>query len=228
MATVQNPDWTAENRNREQGSTTFKQCGWCKFAGSGTYQYNAMISGGCKLLKSYDGDVQWDTPCRIVKMGKADLLNIIQSKNNAIESAKHSIVIIGKEIEELEALVVKAVKSPPLPDSRSCEHFALNEKVWIYARQQANIPETKWYSGITVNGYRTFDGCVSYVLDELPKSKEGWGCGMSVPTALMDWEFQFFKKNPAKFREWLSLCDKSYNGDRMPMEDIYQSLIATN
>ena len=226
MSNIIEPDWTAEIRNREKGETTLKQCGWCKFAGCGTHRYGAMLQGSCDLMKRYGNEVQWKTPCKIVGLGKADLKAIVESKGYEIEEAKRSIKSTQDEIKELEKLARKAENVPPLPDSRSCDHFPLKERVWVFIQANERVPVTRWYVGTVVNGYRSGDGYVSYVLDDLPKSKEGWGCGHCVPSVMLDWEFQYFKKNPAKLKEWLNGCGRSYNGDRMPMAELHKALIA--
>lgn len=222
------PVWTAENQNREKGSTTFKQCGWCKHAGCGSYRYNTMLSGKCELLKSYTDDVEWDTPCKVAKLGKADLNDIVRSKEYNIKESKRAIERTREEIKTLEALVKVADPIPALPDSRECTHFPVNAPVRVFLEKQEKVPKTDWYSGTTVNGYRTHDGCVSYVLDGFPESQKGWGCGMSVPIVLNEKEFQYFKKHPTQWLEWLSLADREYNGKKMPITLMYNALLDSN
>jgi hypothetical protein len=217
--TVQEPEWTAENRNRRQGDTTFNICGWCKFAGCGTCRYDCHIESRCDLLPSWKNEVTWDTPCKVVALGKLDLQDIIRSKKGEIESFKHQITSTETEIEELTKLCDKAEKKPALPDSRDCDYFPLKARVWVFLDkkndEKGRFPRTGWFVGTVVDGYRSGDGCVSYVLDEIPVSREGWGCGMSVPVVLLDWEYQFFKDNPEDFGRWLKASDRTYNGNRM-------------
>ena len=219
------PDWTAENMNREKGATTFKQCGWCKHAGCGSYRYSAMLEGKCDLMKDYAAEVQFDTPCKIIGLAKADFADLIRSKNYEITQAKNSIKTTQREISELRKLEKKAAKSPPLPDSRTCDYHKIGGRVWVFIDQKhsPDVP-TGWYVGTIVNGYRSGDGCVSYVLDKLPESKKGWGCGMSSPCVLLDWEYKFFCKNPPKFSEWLKASDREYNAQRLNTTDMFFSL----
>lgn len=216
------PDWTAENRNREKGDTTFSICGWCKFAGSGSYRYNCMLEGSCNLLKDYDDRVRHDTPCKIAKLGKLDLNDIIGHKKYKIEEAKRSIETKKGEIGILQSLAEKAENIPPLPNARP--DFKLKEIIWVFIEKCETVPQTNWYRGTVVSGYRSGDGCVSFILDDLPESKVGWGCGVSTPCTLKDWEYQYFRKNKKRFEIWLGECDRNYNGKRMDIAQMFKKL----
>jgi len=214
------PDWTAENINREKGATTFKQCGWCEHQGCGSFRYNCMISGTCDLLKSYDNEMEFDTPCRIVILGQKDIDDVIKSKERGIKEYENGIERLKKQIVVLKTDInIPRRNIPALPSSRNAAHFKLNEKVWVFYQD-------KWNSGIVAKGYRTYDGCVSYVLDNYPTSKEGpWGCGNCIPGVLLDSEFEYFKNNLGDFRIWLKQCNtKSYNGEKIDLELYYNTL----
>jgi len=79
-----------------------------------------------------------------------------------------------------------------------------------------------------VAGYRHHDGCVSYILDDYPASKPNekgpWGCGYAVPGILTDKEYTYFKAVPERFLEWSKMCDRSYNGEKAPMDAMYRAL----
>lgn len=212
------PEWSAENISRKNGDTTFKQCGWCKYATSGTGRYTCMISSHCKLLKSYGigRDVYWDTPCIVKMLGKTDFDSIIKSKEHDIRDLENSIQRHRDEISTIKTLEPK--NTPPLPNNRMND-FDINEIVWVFVHN-------KWERGTVVTGYRTHDGFTTHILDNYPETKEHpWGCGVSVPCILKDWEFKYFKENHEDFRLWLTLSDRKYNGERMPMQKMYESLI---
>lgn len=213
---VQEPPWTAENMNRRNGETTFKQCGWCKFVGGGICRYGCYLSTRCSLLKEYGigNETYWDTPCIVVLMGKEDIQSIVSSKLYDIKSLKEQIKDIKNEIKTLKSLKVK--NSPPIPNHR-IKDFSNGEVVWIFH-------ENKWNRSIVVSGYRSGDGCVSYVLDDYPESAKGWGCGVCVPGVLKDWEFQYFKSNLEEFKTWLDLCDRKYNGEDLPLDEYYSAM----
>ena len=212
------PEWTAENMNRKKGDTTFKLCGWCEHRGGGSYRYDVMIDGGCDLLKSYDNDVKWDTPCRVIGLGKDDLASLMDNKDYEIRNAKAQIESVGKEKKVLGELSKKAKKSPPLPDSRK-QDFELKDVVYVFH-------DGKWNRGVVVMGYRHKDGCVSYVLDDYPDSRKGWGCGAAAPCVLKEWEFRYFQKNLPEFKEWLRLSDRDYNGEKLDMEAYYAGMVS--
>lgn len=217
---MKEPEWTAENMNRKKGDTTLVQCGWCEHASCGSVRYGCYLETSCSLLKSYGvgSEVKWDTKCVVKSLGKGDMRSSIRSKRYDIESALRSIKETKKEIEIIQKL--KLPNKPPLPENRQ-EDFKLGEVVFIFH-------ESKWNRGVVVNGYRSGDGCVSYVLDDYPESKKGWGCGSGVPCVLKEWEYKYFKKNLSDFRVWLDLSDRNYNGARLNMDDYYNALERVN
>lgn len=213
---IKEPEWTAENMNRQKGDTTFKKCGWCVYAGSGSYRYNTMLSGNCNLMKSYRNEVGWDTDCKIISLGKQDIKRIVESKQYEIKSSLDGIKRTKQEIKTL--LDLKVENRPPLPDNRG-QDFEIGEVVYVFH-------ENKWNRGTVVMGYRHKDGCVSYVLDDYPESKKGWGCGTAVPCVIKKWEYDYFKKNPNEFTKWLDGSDRKYNGDSLPIKDYFKAMYA--
>jgi hypothetical protein len=142
-----------------------------------------MLSGNCSLFKEYSNDVEFDTQCKIAFLGKDDLMNLIEYKQYKIEEYRNCINSTKKEKEVINKLWKRAKKTPPLPDSRVFDYYNLDDIVYVYFEDKGQ----KWYRGKVVSGYRHHDGCVSYVIDELPKSNGGWGCGYAVPIILKEW-----------------------------------------
>ena len=218
------PEWTAKNMNRKRGDTTFKQCGWCEFATGGLGRYNCMISTSCNLLKSYGigKDVYWDTPCIVRMLGKKDILSVIKSKTYDIKSYQISVDRTENEIAILNN--GSYPDKPPLPCNR-VDEYNYGEIIWVFYQDKCI-----WERGVVVPGYRSHDGCVSFVLDNHPESRgkedgDGpWGCGESVPGILKDWEIKYFNANLIDFQNWLDLSDSEYNGERTPIEKMYAAM----
>jgi hypothetical protein len=216
------PEWNAENINRKAGSTTFKTCGWCEYVGCGTCRYNCHLSAYCDLMKDYgdEREVTWDTPCKVMKLGEDDKKSIVASKIYEVKSLKQQIKDAEKQIQVLKKL--RLTKKPPLPDNRTTDY---NDGEIIYV-----FHANKWNRGTVVPGYRSHDGCVSYILDDYPESKTKgpWGCGVSVPCVLKEWEYKYFKSRLNEFNEWLALCDREYNGKKLGIKDYYDAMKGTN
>lgn len=216
------PEWTAENINKKEGDTTFKQCGWCKHHGGGSCRYDCHLSTNCSLLKSYGigQRVYWDTPCLVILMGKTDMNSVIKSKKWEIDSLRKQMASLKGNIDIIKNLKLK--DRPSLPDNRTHDYNE-GETIWTYI-------DNKWAKGIVVPGYRSHDGCVSFILEDYPKSKpkpegEGpWGCGAGVPEILTDKEYHYFKEHHDDFRTWLHLSDREYNGNRAPIDEMYAAL----
>lgn len=217
------PEWNAENCNRKRGDTTFEICGWCEHRGCGTCRYDCLLSGDCSLMKDYgeERNVKWDTPCKIKKLGAIDIESLIKSKEWEITSAKSRIETVEKEKSILKELLTKVEWKPPLPDSRPHDYYNVGDGIWVFH-------EGRWNPGTVVLGYRHHDGCVSYILDDYPASKPSekgpWGCGYAVPGILKDPEYTYFKAVPERFLEWSKMCDRSYNGEKAPMDAMYRAL----
>jgi hypothetical protein len=188
------PEWTVENRNREEGDTTFEICGWCEHRGCGSFRYHCMLSGHCSLIKSYGDNVVWNTPCVVKILGKLDINDLIDGHNSEIEGAKSRIKRETEIIKILKKIQKDAVESPPLPGSRDYDYYNIGDRIYVNH-------ENKWEPGTVVNGYRHQDGCVSFGLDNVPGSN-GWGCGTAVGGVLKEWEYDYFASNPERYKIW--------------------------
>ncbi len=208
------PEWNAENMNRKSGDTTFDICGWCKYnSGTGSRRYNCMLSTSCSLLKSYNSEVEWNTKCIFKLLSQTDLRDIVSSKNYEISSLQGQIERLKSQVSFIESEIPKHKNSHPLCSNR-IEDYEEGEVVFV------NLNE-KWERGIVVSGYRSHDGCVSYVLDNYPESKKGWGCGVGVPGVLKEWEYNYFKNNPEDYKTWKEKVEsKKYNGEKIKLTDI--------
>lgn len=205
---MKEPNWTAEQMNAKKGDTTFKTCGNCDYAGCGSYRYGTMLSGVCDLMEPYSDDLTFDTECKIIKFSKEDIRRLIENKQYEIRQSKESITRSVSEIKVLKSLTPK--NKPPLPSNRG-QCFEINEIVYVFYKG-------KWNRGIVVNGYRHKDGCVSYVLDDYPESKGGWGCGTAVPCVIKEWEYNYFSENNEDYLIWLDESNKKYNGDFLDIQ----------
>lgn len=207
------PEWTAENMNKKQGDTTFDICGWCKYNGSGSARYNCMIDSSCSLMKSYEESHEWNTKCLFKTLSQTDLRNIVSSKNYEISSLQHQIERLKDQVTFIKSEILKHKDSPPLSWNRTEDY---NEGEVVFA----NL-DKKWERGIVIDGYRSHDGCVSYVLDNYPESKKGWGCGVQVPQILKEWEYNYFKNNQEDYKIWKEKVEsRKYNGEEIKLTDI--------
>jgi hypothetical protein len=214
------PEWTIKNINRKPGDTTLIQCGWCEYAGGGTGRYQCMLNTSCKLMKEYGigTNLYWDTPCIVKLIGIGDRKSILASKVFKIKSLKHQMSEIHNEIKKLKSISLD--KKPPLPDNRY-DDYREGETVWAFMGD-------KWNKGIVVPGYRSHDGCVSFVLEDYPESEVGkkgpWGCGTASPSILKDWEMRYFNQRISDFLTWLRLNNHEYNGEKISIEKMFLAM----
>lgn len=216
------PKWTAKNINRKRGDTTLKQCGWCEYAEGGSARYNCLLWTSCGLIPTYEEynkDLHWDTECIVMKLGKFDFNRLVENKEYKIEEAKNTIERAKEKIKTLKGLIQKEI--PCLPNNRPADYFNNNDIVYVFYKN-------KWARGIIVSGYRSHDGCVSYILDDYsesqPKNKGAWGCGISVPIVIKQWEYDYFKDNLKAFKIWLDFSDREYNGKGLFMGELLRGI----
>ena len=168
---MQEPEWTKENIDKKRGDTTFKRCGWCEHRGSGSYRNDCMLDGRCPLLKSHAKRVQWDTECIIKQLGKQDIESLVGNKEYTIRENREAIQRAEAAIAILHALSESAPSSPALAKNREHDHFNTGDGVFFYYQGE-------WIHGTVTKGYRSHDGCVSYVVDGHPETQEiPWGAG---------------------------------------------------
>lgn len=230
--TYPEPEWTADNMNRDSDAWTFKQCGWCKYGG-GVHRYNCMIEGSCDILdhtvddyKDYKDKtkVYWNTPCKITDMSRAEAKYwvrhydyIIKNKHSEIKRLKNAQTDLADLAPELHYL-------PEIPSERENDP-PKGERVRVFLSkldQPKQYPKG-WYKATVVDGYRTGDGCISYVIDSIPESKKGWGCGSARPEVITESDYQFFKEHPDLFMEWKMKIKKKnlymeFDADDMTLE----------
>lgn len=208
------PIWSAGNMDRKKGDTTFDICGWCEHASCGSVRYSCYLITSCSLLTSYSSssDMWWDSACVIKKLGRLDFNDIVKSKQREIDEYQNSIAMLGEQIGVIENL--KLADKPPLPSHRPHDYYNVDDVVYVFIEKKS-----EWIRGIVISGYRHHDGCVSYVLDDIPESSEGWSCGSAVPCVLKEWEYNYFRLNNADFVVWLELCDRTYNGEKLDLEE---------
>lgn len=207
------PEWNAENMNKKIGDTTFINCGWCEHTSGGSVRYGCVLHSHCLLMKNYSDGVNWNTKCLFKSLSQTDLRDIISSKNYEISNLQHQIERLKDQVTFIKSDMSKHKNSPPLSNNRT-EDYDEGEVVFV------NLNE-KWERGIVVSGYRSHDGCVSYVLDNYPESKKGWGCGVAVPVILKEWEYNYFKNNIKDYNIWRDKEEsKKYNGEKIKLGEI--------
>ena len=204
------PVWNSDTINKKKGDTTFEQCGWCNHGGSGSYRYNCMIEGNCNLLKRYNNEVNYNTQCKIITMGKIDIASVIESKEYEIKNYEQRIKNLKIQIYTLKE--TKVDDCPPIVNNRKYNHFNIDDKIRVFKNGV-------WEIATIINGYRHHDGCISYYADNKFHDGDyldghGGSGGISRPEFLLESEYQWFKSNPERFKEWIEEnCKKKYNGD---------------
>ena len=207
-------------RQREGGSTTLEQCGWCEYA-SGSHRFSYCISGKCRLGKSYDKDVKWDTPCRIATASKSDLEALVKNHEYTINNCDGQIKRQQETIAILQERMKDATDRPPLPSDRPHDHFNIDDRIRVFM-------DGEWVSGEGRNGYRHHDGCVSYRLNGKGPQLEGfWGMGYAVPSVMLETTAIKLLESRQEASVWFEkACDKDFNGEKISGSGLLDSLFS--
>lgn len=194
-------------RERPSGSTTMKQCGWCRYA-SGIHRHNYCIEGRCIVLWKYNSNskIKWDTNCIIREMSKAEIDAEIRRQKLNIEELQSRIESIECNLITLSIAIEDAPYIPPLPSDRKHNHFEVGDSVAVFCADKKT-----WFFGEVKLGYRHQDGCVSYRLNGVgPQDGKYWGMGVAVPYVMLLSEYAWFASNREYYKKW---CEKAYNED---------------
>lgn len=192
-----------EMREKAKGSTNMEQCGWCDNAW-GSHRYGYCISGRCDLMKDCGDEIKWNTRCLLGNMSRNDIVALVDYHKREIKNSEQNIRNEKQHISDLKRIAKKRGYRPPLPFDRKHDHFKLNKRVVVYINEYG-----KWCFGDIREGYRTYDGCVSYKLDDIgPQVGEFWGCGACTPIVMLEGEYKWFKKHPDEYDMWFALAIK--------------------
>jgi len=224
-----------ENELRK-GDTTFKVCGWCEHNNRSLCLGYCAITGKCSLMSDYaNGNtvVYRDTKCMIKALGAKDIASSMRYHKRRIEDYKSTIKRHKKYLNILNKVKEDSnIKLPPLARNRDAEYFKVGERIMLFLdstevhNPKFFIGESKFVGGTVVSGYRTYDGCVSYVLDDYPESKEGWGCGNEIPQILLQKDYEYFINNMDKYVDWLEMNDVSYGMDsKYNIQGMYETML---
>lgn len=171
--------------DKEKNSTTFKQCGWCKYA-IGLFTGNCCVTGKCAFLRYHLNDINSDTKCVIKQCSKLQLSRIIDDINRSVTEELYYIGL-------LKDLFRKAPDYPPTIFERPFLHFREKDKVALYN-------DNVWKFGHVV--YTKPDDSIICQIED-----KQFNCFILSPFIMLKWEFNFFLKNKSTYKEW---CEQSY------------------
>lgn len=90
-----------EDLDREYGSTTFNNCGWCEYATdseSSVRRYKYIAGGECGFLKEADIDMvprgfspNENNPCHMTKLFVSDASRFVEIYNEKLDALKKSL-----------------------------------------------------------------------------------------------------------------------------------------
>lgn len=205
----ENEPLDCDSRNRQEGTTTFNVCGWCKHTGGGSCRYQYHISTYCSLMlnaglkNGYDSDKKFNSPCVFKNFETADfkkvLVGLKKEKEKTLTKKKND----EKKIRTLLKLKKLAEEKPVFPSDRNADWFDLEDKIVCFVGNWKTKLKgiSNFQSGKVINGYRHHDGCVSVKFKNRVHNGEyldghGGGFGISRPEIMKDWEFEYLLKHP--------------------------------
>lgn len=192
-------------------STDFTVCGQCS--------HSAPIMCGlrCDVLPDItpkNGELTSESPCLIKRLGRNDLERAVgiitketQHHLKMIATCQARRALIGQFMQH-------ATDIPILPDNRSRDHFEVGGAIVFY-----DIKAKMWRDTEVIQINR---GTVAFAY----RPDRDYGGGIGTPTVLRKGEFDYFRTHLTAFKEWLHLSDRSYNGERLQIDEMYDALIA--
>jgi hypothetical protein len=170
----------------------------------------------CQVLPDItpkNGELTPASPCLIKRLGQDDLERAISFINKGVE---HQLRMITRDQARRGLLATfkkNADNIPILPDNRGHDHFYVDGSIAFYDGNGGT-----WRTTTVIQLNR---GTIAFAYHR----DRNYGGGIGTPTVMRIGEFEYFRDHPDKFRDWLYLSDRSYNGERLPIEAMYQALI---
>jgi len=192
-------------------ATDFTVCGAC------SHRSTLVCGLHCKILPDItpkNGELTPQSPCLIKRLGRHDLELSIGIITKEIQHHLEMIALCQTRRALVKMFMQQASATPPVPDNRSHEHFAVGTAIVFY-----DIKEKVWRETSVIQLNR---GTVAFAYQQ----DKNCGGGIGTPTIMRKDEFAYFRAHPDAFKPWLDLSDRVYNGGRLPTDDMYDALIA--
>lgn len=192
-------------------STDFTVCGQCS--------HSAPIMCGlrCDVLPDItpkNGELTPESRCLIKRLGRSDLERAISIITKETQHHLKMIATCQARRALIGQFMQHATDIPILPDNRSHEHFEVGGAIVFY-----DIKAKMWRDTEVIQINR---GNVAFAY----RPDRDYGGGIGTPTVLRKGEFDYFRTHLTAFKEWLHLSDRSYNGERLQIDEMYDALIA--
>ena len=192
-------------------STDFTVCGTCSHS-------STIVCGlRCDILPDItpkNGELAPESPCLIKRLGRQDLERAISIITKETQHHLKMIATCQARRALIGQFMQHATDIPILPDNRSHEHFEVGGAVVFY-----DIKAKMWRDTEVIQMNR---GTVAFAY----RQDREYGGGIGTPTILRKGEFDYFRAHPTAFKKWLYLSDRSYNDEWIPLDEMYDALVA--
>jgi len=192
-------------------TTDFTVCGQCSHS-------STIVCGlRCDVLPDItpkNGELTPESRCLIKRLGRSDLERAISIITKETQHHLKMIATCQARRALIGQFMQHATDIPILPDNRSHEHFEVGGAIVFY-----DIKAKMWRDTEVIQINR---GTVAFAY----RPDRDYGGGIGTPTVLRKGEFDYFRTHLTAFKEWLHLSDRSYNGERLQIDEMYDALIA--
>jgi len=206
-----------EDINRKDGSTTYNNCGWCKYHTGGSARYEYMISTNCDFLekagkKSEERGVA-SIGCLLTKItGEeiSELVDAYQTKKTELQKQMDRTEIVVNKMMEIAQ---KAEDKPYLLDLRPYNHFNIGDRIIIFISKKQKYLKSGFIEGTVIGGYRHHDGGVSFIADEQFHNEDymtgkGGSSGTASTNIMLKKEFDYLRADKQFAEVWFENTDK--------------------
>lgn len=228
-----------EDIDRESNSTTLNKCGWCRYAGSGSWRYKYMVEGSCRLLQ--EADMETDThrgaatECSITKMPAKKISRIVERFNQRKTWLIGDLNDKKELVDQMQEVADGSEEKPYLPQLRPYDYFNVDDEVVMYFGSDSEklVGYPRFINGKVIEGYRHHDGMVSFITDEVWHSGDyhdgkGGGSGANRADILLKSEFDYLTQNPDYLNMWLNQLEEHKDGDYAEFKRAMRDSVVTS
>lgn len=209
--------------NRKSGSTTFNNCGWCKYAGGGSCRYSYYISTICSFFSYANKKVEETgvstVGCLLRKLSKEDIAELVKAYQKKIKGLERKKELETRLLNRLSSLAKRLEEKPYLSDLRPHDHFNVDDEIVFFIdTKEEKMIRQGFIKAKVIYGYRHHDGCVSSIAQKVMHLNndyhggKGLSAGASRGDVMLLSEFKYLKSNPDFAKVWVkSLKAKKYS-----------------
>ncbi|MES2007131.1 MAG: hypothetical protein V4436_03410 [Patescibacteria group bacterium] len=199
------------SKSREARTTTFNCCGWCQYAGYGTFIYRAALEPSCTLMAGdTSAKAHFDTPCMLQSKTAEEIAKYVKKLEEPTQEFLAKREGVRQAVKLLQTFKQDAPERPCLTSLRPFNYFKEGEVVVAYIPRsmRRNARGALWAPARILRPWHNEGGVTIRLSKSVNPESEDGDALVSHPEILKRTEFEFFRSLDSEgfefFRLWLA------------------------